>query len=198
MKRRRRALTVSLAVLIAFVGLSIAFGLALNGDAADYRGTALLGDPVPALTLPDLDGDEVVLRGLRGKAVIINFFNSWCIPCKEEEPALQAFFAEHRDESDFAMLGIVRDDTDAAIRKWAREREAGGLWTILLDPGAKASVDFGTTGQPETFAVSADGRIVGIQRGRATVDDLENMLALARGEKLQEDEPRDGERGDGG
>ena len=187
MNRRRRVVLISsMGALAVFAGFSVVLALGLSGDAADYRGTALLGDPVPDLALPALDGDSVDLRGLRGKAVIINFFNSWCVPCKEEEPALRAFFAAHRDEDDFVMIGIVRDDTEAAIRKWAREREDDGLWTIVLDPGARASVDFGTTGQPETFAVGTDGTIVGLQRGRATLDDLESMLAIARGERRPE------------
>lgn len=175
---------VSLAALVAFAGLSAVFALQLGDGPSDYRGTALLGDAVPALALPRLDGPDMVLAAeLRGKATVINFFNSWCIPCKEEEPALREFFLAHRDEPDFAMVGIVRDDTTAAIRKWVAEREPDELWTVLLDPGARASVDFGTTGQPETFAVSTEGTIVAVQRGRATLDDLENMLTIARGQR---------------
>lgn len=178
---------VAVGAFVVFAGLSVALALQLGGDPADYRGTALLGDPVPALALPDLGGGEVELAGLRGRAVVVNFFNSWCIPCKEEEPALKQFFATHRRERDFEMVGIVRDDTEAAVRRWAREHEIG--WTLLLDPGARASVDFGTTGQPETFAVAPDGTIVAIHRGRATLDDLERMLAIARGQEEGMEQP---------
>lgn len=178
--RRRVAVIAAGGALLGFVALSVVLALGLGGDAASYRGTALLGDPVPDLTLPTLDGGTVDLAGLSGKAVIVNFWNSWCIPCKEEEPALRAFYAAHADEPDFGMIGIVRDDTEAAIRTWVREH--GTLWTVAFDPGARASVDFGTTGQPETYAISPGGVVVAKHLGRATIDDLERLLRLARGE----------------
>ncbi|HLF99834.1 MAG TPA: TlpA disulfide reductase family protein [Acidimicrobiia bacterium] len=171
------------AVLAVFLGFSVVLALQLSDGSPDYQGTALLGDPVPALELPLLpavsgeDAGVVALAGLDGVA-IVNFFNSWCIPCKEEEPALKAFFAAHRNDGDFQMIGIVRDDTEGAVRKLVQSHDLE--WTIVLDPGARASVDFGTTGQPETFAISADGRVVALHRGRATIDDLEGMLAIAR------------------
>ncbi|MBI2169970.1 MAG: TlpA family protein disulfide reductase [Actinobacteria bacterium] len=181
MKRRRIALFAAGAVLVAFLAFTVVLALGLDGESAEYRGTALLGDPVPDLVLPTLDGGEVALAELDGKAVIINFWNSWCIPCKEEEPALKAFYAAHAGESDFEMIGIVRDDSESAIRKWVETH--GTAWTVAFDPSARASVDFGTTGQPETFAVAPNGRIAALQRGRVSIDDLENMLALARGER---------------
>lgn len=187
MPRRRRVALISAGIVLAvFAGLSVVLALQLDGGTPDYQGTALLGDPVPALTLPELspdggsaaDAPTVDLAALRGEVAIVNFFNSWCIPCKEEEPALKEFFAAHRDEDDFNMIGIVRDDTEGDMRALVRDHNIG--WTVVLDPGARASVDFGTTGQPETFAVASDGTIVGIHRGRATIADLESMLALAR------------------
>ena len=90
-----------------------------------------------------------------------------------------SFYERHRDEPDFAMIGIVRDDTESAAREWVVENGVG--WTIALDPGSRAAIDFATTGQPETYAISPDGVLVGKQRSRVDVDDLEAMLARARG-----------------
>ena len=154
--------------------------LGLSGDSAEYRGTALLGDPVPALSLTTLDGDTIELADLSGKAVIVNFWNSWCIPCKDEEPALRSFYAAHADEDDFMMVGIVRDDSEGAIRRWVRDY--GTAWPVAMDPGARAAVDFGTTGQPETYAIAPGGVVVAKHLGQASTDDLENLLALARGQ----------------
>lgn len=178
-RRRRTVMYASGGVLAAFVALTVVLALSLDGDASEYRGTALLGDPAPALTLPALDGGEVDLAGLRGRAVIVNFWNSWCIPCKEEEPALQAFYAAHAADDDFEMIGIVRDDREGPVRKWVEEHATP--WTVTMDPGARAAVDFGTTGQPETYAISPSGVVVAKHLGRATLDDLENLLRLARG-----------------
>jgi hypothetical protein len=77
------------------------------------------------------------------------------------------------------MLGIVRDDEEKAARKAVEER--GIEWPMGFDPGGKAALDFGTRGQPETYAITPDGLIAGVQYGPATVGDLEDMLAAARG-----------------
>jgi cytochrome c biogenesis protein CcmG/thiol:disulfide interchange protein DsbE len=171
---------VAVSVGVVFVGLAVVMALRL-GERPDLVSTALLGRPVPDLTLPTIEGGEVSLAGLGGRVVIVNFFNSWCVPCKEEEPSLRAFHARHAAEPGFVMVGIVRDDTDRAVRRWAEGRDVG--WTIAFDPDGRAAVDFGTTGQPETYAVSPTGVVVAKHLGRATRSDLEDLLALARGEQ---------------
>lgn len=177
-RRRRTVLVAALGVGAVFVGLSIVLALRLDTPST-YRGTALLGKPVPEVELTTFEGDTLALHRMRGQAVLINFFNSWCVPCREEEPALQAFYAEHGAEPDVEMIGIVRDDTESAVRDWVDER--GTPWPVAMDPGAQAAVDFATTGQPETYAISPQGVVVGRHLGRATVDDLEALLAAARG-----------------
>lgn len=180
-RRGRTVLGAAIGVGAAFVILAVVLATRLGDGPPGYQGTALLGDPVPALELPTLEGDETLaLGGQRGDALIVNFFNSWCVPCKEEEPALKAFYERHRDDPDFAFVGIVRDDTERAIRDWARDRAI--QWPVLLDPGARASVEFATQGQPETFAITPDGVVAAIHRGAATTDDLEALLAIARGD----------------
>lgn len=181
LRRGRLALVTAVAAAVVFSGLAAVLATRLGDGPRDYQGTALLGDPVPDLVLPVLDGGEVDLRGFDDQAVIINFFNSWCVPCHQEEPSLRSFHARHQGEADFAMLGVVRDDTERAIRRYVRKQ--GTPWTVVLDPGARAAVEFATAGQPETFAVSPSGHVVAVHRGPATVADLEAMLAIARGER---------------
>jgi hypothetical protein len=77
------------------------------------------------------------------------------------------------------MIGVLRDDTHESGQSWARER--GLDWILVTDPGGKAALDFATRGQPETFAISTDGVVVGSQMGPVTVDNLETLLAAARG-----------------
>ena len=76
------------------------------------------------------------------------------------------------------MLGIVRDDTDAAVRAYVRAQ--GITWTIGLDPDAEAGLAFGVRGQPETFAIARDGTIVAFNYSEASLGDLETMLTAAR------------------
>src|SRR5215475_6957570 len=67
---------------------------------------------MPQFDVKTLDGTKVDSGSLAGKTVVVNFFNSWCIPCQQEAPALAQFYDEHKNEPDFVMLGIVRDDDE--------------------------------------------------------------------------------------
>ena len=72
----------------------------------------------------------------------MNFWNTWCIPCQQEHPALKQFYARHRDDPDFALVGIVRDDTRRAAGQYAK---AEGIdWIIAMDPGPAPRSTSGT------------------------------------------------------
>jgi cytochrome c biogenesis protein CcmG/thiol:disulfide interchange protein DsbE len=108
----------------------------------------------------------------------VNFWNSWCIPCEQEAPALQQFYAAHKDDSDFAMVGIVRDDTTGDVRTYVKDNDVG--WTIALDPQNEAALDFATRGQPETYAISPGGVVAAAKYGPMSSGELETFLAAAR------------------
>jgi len=176
---RHPARAIALAAGAVVVVLAIVLATQVGSDPqSDATTSRLLGEASPTYSLPTLDGSTVSSAGLEGKAVIINFWNSWCIPCQEELPTLQAFYGQHSSDADFAMVGIVRDDTTAAVRAYVRAEGIG--WTVALDPDAEAALAFGTRGQPETFAISPDGHVAGYQYGPTKEKDLEAMLAAAR------------------
>jgi cytochrome c biogenesis protein CcmG/thiol:disulfide interchange protein DsbE len=146
---------------------------------ADANQSHLLGKDAPGYDLPTLDGGRVRSSDLAGKVVLVNFWNSWCIPCLEEHDALVDFYGRHSDDPGFAMVGIVRDDTDGAIRRYVEDE--GVPYTVAFDPGGRAALDFGTRGQPETYVISPDGVIRGTRFGPSGVADLEQLYAAARG-----------------
>jgi cytochrome c biogenesis protein CcmG/thiol:disulfide interchange protein DsbE len=108
----------------------------------------------------------------------VNFWNSWCTPCQQELPALKTFQQEHAADPSVAFIGILRDDTLSAARAYASA--TGMTWTLVDDPGSNLSLAFGTRGQPETFAISPGGLIVGSEIGPVSVKNLDTMLAAAR------------------
>ena len=179
MRHRARwiALTAGAVVTVLAVVLATQVG---TDPRADANKSHLLGENAPAFDLPTLDGGRVRSSDLAGKVVVVNFWNSWCIPCIEEHPALVEFYRRHADDPGFAMVGIVRDDTESAIRRYVDDE--GVPYTVALDPGARASLDFGTRGQPETYVISPDGVIAGTQFGPSSVSDLEKMFTAARGQ----------------
>jgi cytochrome c biogenesis protein CcmG, thiol:disulfide interchange protein DsbE len=176
-KHPARWVTIGVAVVVAALAVVLATQVSTDprSDAAVSR---LLGRSAPSFQLEDLSGQVVTTDSLAGKAVIVNFWNTWCIPCRQELPDLKAFSARHADDPDFALVGIVRDDTAAAVRAYVKAESVN--WTIVLDPKSTAALAFGTRGQPETFAVSPSGRIVGSQIGPASAKNLETLLAAAR------------------
>jgi len=167
-------------IAVILVALSIVLATQVGSDPrADAKKSHLAGKNTPKFTVQTLDGTELTKSDLAGKATIVNFWNTWCIPCREEHPELTKFYERHKDDPDFVLLGIVRDDTRKAVDRWMQANK--DAWTVATDPGGNAALAFGTRGQPETFAISPDGLVVGYQFGPATAQDLETLLAAARG-----------------
>ena len=174
-----RWIAIGVAALVVGIGVVLATQVGTD-PRADTTTSQLVGKPAPALRLRDLDGKPVDSTSLAGKAVVVNFWNTWCVPCQEELPGLRRFADRHRDDPDVVIVGIVRDDTQSAVRKYVK---AEGIdWIVTMDQGSRSALDFGTRGQPETFAVSANGVVAGAQIGPATERSLEQMLAAARGQ----------------
>jgi cytochrome c biogenesis protein CcmG/thiol:disulfide interchange protein DsbE len=115
--------------------------------------------PAPTFTLERLDREGTLsLSDLRGKAVVINFWASWCGPCKDEAPELERAWREHRDEG-LVVLGVNFNDARSAARAFMDE--TGMTYPVVVDPDGDVVVDYGLTGVPETFFVDRRGRLVG-------------------------------------
>jgi cytochrome c biogenesis protein CcmG/thiol:disulfide interchange protein DsbE len=140
---------------------------------------SLVGKRAPAFNLTNVDGSSpVTSAALNGRTVVVNFWNSWCIPCRQEHPALVEFYKNHRTDPSFAMVGIVRDDDAKAVRDYVARESV--KWTIGIDPKGAAAIAYGTNGQPETYMIGPDGRVHAELFGPATFDDLERMYQRAR------------------
>ena len=175
---RHPARVIALAAGALFVGLAVLLASQVNVSPS-YKGGDLLGKAVPAFDLPSLTGGANVRAGdLRGKVVLVNFWNSWCIPCQQEHAALSAFYERHRHDGDIEMIGILRDDTAAAARAWVRDHH--DRWSFVTDPQGQAALLFGTTGQPESYMIAPNGIVVSFLRSAASLPNLEAMLARAR------------------
>jgi cytochrome c-type biogenesis protein len=127
------------------------------GGADRYR-PLQVGDPAPAYAAPDLAGDTVALRALHGQAVLLNIWATWCAPCREEMPELQALHERFADRG-LRILGVSIDASGAEdpIRYFVADY--GLSFTILHDPAESVSRLFRTNGVPETFLIDTQGRI---------------------------------------
>ena len=172
---RTRWITLAVAILL------IAFGVVLAVQHRTEPSVPRLVQehaPAPTFDLTTLDRAHVSSHALADKTYVVNIFNSWCIPCRQEEPALRTFYAAHDTEPDFAMLGIVRDDDAAAIRGYVAAEKIA--WPVAFDPDGSAELGFGTTGQPETYVISPTGVAACGSLGPVTDAELEAWLELVR------------------
>ena len=172
---RWAALAVGAVVIVFAVILALNVGSDPQTDALESQ---LLGKQAPDFSLTTLDGQPLTAADVAGKSVLVNFWNTWCIPCQTELPALKKFYAAHSDDSDFVMVGIVRRDDTKTVREFVNGEGIG--WKIALDPSKQAALDFGTRGQPETFAISPGGQIVAYKPGPMSLAELEAFLSHAR------------------
>jgi cytochrome c biogenesis protein CcmG/thiol:disulfide interchange protein DsbE len=171
---------VALAVGAAVCVLAVVLALTVSSDPhAEANTSRLVGKPMPTFTVEGLDGKPVTSASLRGKTLVVNFWNSWCIPCRQEHDALTSWYAQHHDDPSVVLLGIVREDTKSAIRSYVKDHHV--TWPVAFDPGAKAALDFGTRGQPETYAIGPDGVVAASKFGPVTPTVLDQMVAYAQG-----------------
>jgi cytochrome c biogenesis protein CcmG, thiol:disulfide interchange protein DsbE len=164
-----RALVAFLAVL-GVVGL-LAFGLLSKGEAK-----IALGQPAPDKTLPRLEGPgEANLADYRGKWVLLNFWASWCEPCRAEAPALEDFYRRHR-RTGFTVLGVDLDDATSDAREFVAKN--GLTYPQLRDGDGRERRDaYGMTGFPESFLVNPSGKLALLRRGPVTKEFLAEHVA---------------------
>jgi cytochrome c biogenesis protein CcmG/thiol:disulfide interchange protein DsbE len=176
----RRPVVAAVAVGVAVTVLTAVFAFGLTRDPGESGSSPLIGKQAPGFELPALEGDDTVrLSNHRGQVVVINFWASWCNPCRDEHPDLQAAWNRYRDQG-MVLLGVMYQDSEAGARDYLEE--FGGDWPILEDPGARAAIDYGVFGVPETVFIAPDGTVAHKVVGPVTYPQLSTWITRLAGE----------------
>jgi peroxiredoxin len=117
------------------------------------------GRQAPSLSLPNLNGTEVSLDAMRGKVVLLNFWATWCGPCRSEMPSLERLYHDFSTYPDFALLTVnVDQDGKRSVERFMAKN--GYDFPVLLDAEDVATSAYGVSGFPTTFVIGRNGRIV--------------------------------------
>jgi len=147
----RRLVLVAL-IIGPIVGL-LAFGFTRD---ARYITSPLIAKPAAPFTITLFDGGKLTLEDLRGKAVFLNFWASWCPPCRAEARDLEAAWQKVKDKN-MVFIGVALQDTDRNSLEFLKEFEV--TYPNGKDASGKIAVDYGTWGIPESFFIDPQGRI---------------------------------------
>ena len=173
--RRRTFRWVAAATIVAAVRAGAAFGLRLGRDPT-LVDSPLLGKPAPAATLPDLDGGgDLTLASLRGRVVVVNFWASWCVPCRTEHPELVAAAAAYRGAG-VTFVGVNYQDQRSSALRFLDDLGRGRGYRYVTDPGSRAALDFGVFGVPETYFLDRSGVVAAKITGPSTLPLLARTL----------------------
>jgi len=177
LRRTRKALWIAVAVAVPVTMLILVLATRPSAESKTVE-SPLLGKRAPAAEGTTVDGQHADLADFRGRWVVVNFFATWCVPCREEHADLVRFQESHRAAADATILAVVYSDTPSAVRDF-RAKE-GGDWPMLTDPDGRVALDYGVGGVPESFVINPDGIIVSKILGGVRFADLERLLDQAR------------------
>ncbi len=186
--RSKKWLWISLVAIFVGVGALVIVFSSRFGVDPRLVDSPLIGQPVPPLPLevmeqggstglPADDGIwEDALADLRGDVLVINFWASWCFPCRGEHPALTAVARDYADRG-VSLVGVVYQDEPAEAAAFLDDLGWGGdNYRYVLDPKSRGAVEYGVFGVPETYFVDSEGIIVGKIQGAVNSFSLRSVL----------------------
>jgi thiol-disulfide isomerase/thioredoxin len=167
--------------LIAAVALAVS-ATACSGSGSDggtdagtedFLGAKAMHEPAPALAGDSVDGQPLALADLRGNVVVVNFWATWCDPCRDEQPELVGLADDYRAKG-VEFLGVNERDDTAKARAWIQEFDVP-YPSIVDEPGAWAD-DFAFFGLPDTYVIDAEGIIRWAVYGQTDATQLKGLI----------------------
>ncbi len=135
-----------------------------------------VGRLAPDFTLTDLEGNSVTLSDFRGNAVFINFWATWCPPCRAEMPEIEAIYQEYKDK-DVVVIGVDLLEAEDVVRQYVQK--GGFSWVFVFDTTGEVADNYAITAIPTSFFLDKEGIIQAVNIGAMTKRAMESQLAKA-------------------
>lgn len=166
MKRQKYTILAALACYLMFLTACAA------GSSTEQQSTNIPKPPID-LTLEDLNGQSVRLSDLRGEVVLVNYWASWCSPCRDEMPILDAFYKANQSAG-FTLLAVNVSESAEDAAEYVKEH--GYSFTVWSDPPGDTMIELGINGLPASMLLDKGGRIVKVWLGPLTKEMLEEAV----------------------
>lgn len=179
-KARQNNMILAAALILILGGLGTIIWMSLETaepkpTTNSYGAPALAqkGGTVTDFSLGSLDGSQIALADYAGEVIIMNFWATWCPPCRAEMPGINRFYEAHQDEG-LVVLAINAQEDAATVRPFIDQ--SGFSFPVLLDLQGRVADQYSTRSFPTTFIIDRDGVIQHVQTGEITERELENIV----------------------
>ncbi|MFQ5858075.1 MAG: TlpA family protein disulfide reductase [Anaerolineae bacterium] len=133
-----------------------------------------IGQPAPDVTLSDLQGQSLTLSELRGRPVVINFFATWCVPCRIEMPLLQAAY-EHHQTDGLIIIGLDTQESPMLVQEFVNLKRV--TFPVVIDPTGQVTEGYRARAYPTSIFVDPDGTVTDVHRGVLSPRLLQHYLS---------------------
>jgi thiol-disulfide isomerase/thioredoxin len=183
-----KLLILMLAFAVIIVGASMLYdnlssqmeiGLATTPRETEETGeTGAQASAAPDFTVYDLDGNAHKLSDFRGKPVILNFWASWCGPCKMEMPDLETAYQEYGDQIQFMLVDLTDGSQETVEKASAFIKEQGYTFPVFYDTAMEGAYAYGVAGIPVTYFINGEGVFVAYYQGAMSADILQQGIEM--------------------
>ena len=151
-----------------------------GSKSSELAPTPEIGRLAPSFTLVDLEGNQVALSDFRGKTVFLNFWATWCPPCRAEMPEIEAVYQQYKGKG-VVVIGVDILESESVVHQYVQQ--GGYSWTFVLDTTGEVAANYQIAAIPTSFFIDREGIIQAVNIGAMTKRAMETQLVKAMRER---------------